>query len=478
MRRLLSPLGLRPRIVGALLVTSAATLAVAALAVLGPLERRLRDSELSATTSTALAGRALFDGLDRLALGSKELADAARALARRTGGAVSVFDSRLRLLYATDPDEPPPGAQVQRALTRNHTVSQFEHDPERGEIVSVSVPLATERGRFAVLVRKSIRDVGATVAVVKRAVLTAALAGLGLALVLGVALASGLVRRLRRLRAAALELAEQGPGVEIPSVGGRDEVADLAATLALMQARLRQQEEIRRAFVSTASHELRTPLASLIGMLELLEDELRDDPPAVLDARRDVVRARVQAGRLARLSEDLLDLSRLDAEVPLRREPVELGELGRAVLAEFELRSSAREVQLAFNADSDLWALGDPGGVARVVRILVENAVRASPPRGTVRVRVLPDEQSVRLDVTDDGPGVPADERERIFLRFQRGSTLAPEGDAGFGLGLAIGRELAERMGGSLELSENGHAGARFVLALASAPPSAAGASS
>lgn len=479
MRRLLSPLGLRPRIVGALLLTSAATLAVAALAVLGPLERRLRDRELSAATSTVLAGRPGFSKLPDLRRGSPARRQT-HSLARRTGGAVTVLDSHGRVLYTTDADERPPLDDARRALALNHTVSGFGRDPERGEVVSVAVPIGSEGARYAVLVRKSIRDTAATVDVVKRAVLTAAFAGLALALVLGVALASGLVRRLRRLRAAALEVAAQGPAVSIPGVAGRDEVADLARTLALMQDRLRRQEEIRRAFVSTASHELRTPLASLIGMLELLEDELRDTPPSLPDARRAVVRARAQAGRLARLSEDLLDLSRLDADVPLRREPVEVGELGRAVLAEFELRSGAREVQLEFAANgSDAWALGDPGGVARIVRILVENALRASPPRGTVSVQVRPGERGVALAVADDGPGVPDDEREGIFLRFRRGSTPAAGGEPGFGLGLAIGRELAERMGGTLELDENGHAGARFVLTLAAVAPSAeAGASS
>ena len=157
------------------------------------------------------------------------------------------------------------------------------------------------------------------------------------------------MRRLRRLRQAALRLAQGGPLVEVPTDRARDEVGDLSRTFAIMQRRLRQQEEARRAFVATASHELRTPLASLDGMLELLDDDLRAGEPDLEDARQLLERARAQSRRLARLAADLLDLSRIDAEVELRSEPVELGELSRAVLAEFELGTAERRITSALD---------------------------------------------------------------------------------------------------------------------------------
>ena len=106
----------------------------------------------------------------------------------------------------------------------------------------------------------------------------------------------------------------------------RDEVGDLARALARMQEELRRQEAARRAFVSTASHELRTPLTMLQGTMELLEEDLRDGQIDELDALRQVDTARRQLDRLSTLAGELLDLSRLDAAVPLRAEPVELGE--------------------------------------------------------------------------------------------------------------------------------------------------------
>jgi signal transduction histidine kinase len=235
-----------------------------------------------------------------------------------------------------------------------------------------------------------------------------------------------------------------------------------------MQERLGQQEQARRAFVATASHELRTPLASLDGMLELLDDDLRDSEPDLEDARALLERARAQSRRLGRLAADLLDLSRIDAEVTLRSEPVELGELSRAVLAEFELGATERRIDATLEAASgQVWALGDPGSVARILRILLDNAVRATPDGEEVKVELRGDQSAVEVSVCDLGPGVPAAERAVIFERFQRGRDTGGRG--GFGLGLAIGRELAERMGGSLTLDAEYAPGAKFTLRLPAA---------
>jgi signal transduction histidine kinase len=266
------------------------------------------------------------------------------------------------------------------------------------------------------------------------------------------------------LHHAALELAANGPPVDVPADRRRDEVGDLGRAFAQMQHRLQQQEEARRAFVSTASHELRTPLASLDGMLELLDDDLSTGDPDLADARSLLERARTQSRRLARLAADLLDLSRLDAQVQLRSEPVELGELSRAVLAEFELGTEERGIVSTLDdSTGQVWARGDPGGIARIVRILLDNAVRVSPQGGEIFVALRNGDQA-SVTVRDEGPGVVADERDLIFERFQRGR--AASGTAGFGLGLAIGRELAERMGGELVLEPTDRPGATFTLRL------------
>jgi len=253
----------------------------------------------------------------------------------------------------------------------------------------------------------------------------------------------------------------------VPRDRGRDEVGDLARTLAVMQEELRRQEAARRAFVATASHELRTPLTSLQGTLELLEEDLRDGRLDTHDAQQQLSGAQSQLRRLGRLATELLDLSRLDAAVPMRSEPVELGELCRAVAAEFELRARERDVEIAVDPPpGPCWAAGDPGAVARVARILIDNALRYSPPAATVYVVPAYHGDSATIEVSDEGPGVAESDRELIFERFNRGSVQS--GAGGFGLGLAIGRELAGRMGGSLVLvdDERPHRGACFRVAL------------
>jgi signal transduction histidine kinase len=220
--------------------------------------------------------------------------------------------------------------------------------------------------------------------------------------------------------------------------------------------------------VATASHEMRTPLASLHGVLELADDDLRHDPVDIADARDQVGRARDQSRRLSTLAADLLDLSRLDADVELRREPVELGEMCRAAASEFELRVHERRLLLRVRApDEAVWAEADPGGVARIIRILVDNALRFTPSEVPVEVEPRQGDRYAEISVTDRGPGVGPGERDAIFERFHRGAAQGNGG--GFGLGLAIGRELAERMGGSLSLAEARDPGARFVLRLPSA---------
>ncbi len=474
MRRLRPP-GLRARLVLALLATSAVTLGVAALTLLPPLERRLRKEEVESLLSTTVAFRPIFQDVETASdrTSAKDLAPVARSLERRTGARIVIFDSRLLPVVDTVPPRSPsqgfatqqllnrfPEARV--ALSSNHPV-HTSRGQSPGEAV-VSIPLHISQRRYVLALHKRLGDVTVAVAVVKRAFASAAAAGLAVALLLGLGLATTLLRRLRRLRDSALQVGEHGLDIAVPDDRRRDEVADLSRALASMQNHLRHQEDARRQFVATASHELRTPLASLHGVLELLEDDLGSDRLDLDDARQQVQRARIQTRRLVALAADLLDLSRLDADIELRHEPVELTELCRAAASEFDLRLDKRHLELEMTApDTPVWAIADPGGVARIVRILIDNALRFTPPAAAVRVSLLSREGFAQIAVSDRGPGVREEERELIFERFRRGST--PGDAAGFGLGLAIGRELAERMNGRLDLA-SGDGGAQFTLAL------------
>ena len=527
-------IGLRGRIVAVVLITTVATLAIAAVLLLGPLEHSLKKAD-EAALRKALPARTI-NKFERLPLGyiigtptAENTKRSARGTPRSPASAVGAGGRRVG--GQTSPPAPPSWSDVRHALFKDlqgvgtrvggsavvlasprvdgkgsqplptdaRPGAGASGSPLSGddysdvaeayrtghkvyssasidgtEYARAAIPFTNRNNanhvpvRYVLAVRKSIGEIPDAVRVITRAFLEAAAAGLVLTLILGIGLSGRLVARLRRLRRAAIEVQEDGLGSVVPVDRARDEVGDLARSLGAMQERLRQQEEARRSFVATASHELRTPLTSLDGMLELLHDDLDYADPDIADARDLVARARAQSRRLGRLAADLLDLSRMDAQVELRSEPVELGEISRAVLAEFELGADERGIGTSLEIRGEsAWALGDPGSIARILRILVDNALRVSPRGSEVRVR-LRRGKLVTLSVCDEGPGVREEERDAIFQRFKRGRDTG--GQAGFGLGLAIGRELARRMNGDLVLEPAGAIGATFTLTLPVAP--------
>jgi signal transduction histidine kinase len=467
-RRPRLPLGLRPRMIGALVLTSVVTLAVAAAGVLAPLEQRLRRGERDSLIDDAAAARPVL--AEALESGRPaDLRTAVARLARRSDARVGVVDAAGRLVAGTpiDAGELPGDAQASRAVAHRARPVVLRGN-DRGVAVALAVPAAQGR-RLTVVLRRSATDARVGARIVRHAFLLAAAVSLLVAIVVGRAVTGRLLRRLQRLRRTAGAMTEIEAPVELVHDAARDEVGDLSRALTAMQVRLHRQEAARKAFVATASHELRTPLAMLGLTLELAVADLEGEAPDLGDARVLLARALEQSRRLGRLSGDLLDLSRIDADVPLRAEPVELAEVCRATLAEFAVRAGTRvRLELAPGGEAEAVA-GDPGAVARILRILVDNALRATPDGGAVSVAIAREGDRVRLQVSDSGDGVAPGDGERIFERFVRGAEAAG-GPGGFGLGLAIGRELARRMGGDLRLDRDGAApGASFSLYLAAA---------
>ena len=475
--------GLRPRLLGALVLTAAVTLVAAAFALLAPLQSRLNSDAISLTETFVEGNKTQFGIIALLKNGSpdrRRIAHTARQLERTSPDiSIVIWNSELtKIFYARaglrDRDA------VSTTLAREALGARPRGVAKHQEIDGSLLVAASYRGPsspngkigplYVLEAFKPLDYVGQANGVVQSAFLEAALVGLAAAILLGIALSARLLRRLRLLQDASRSLDERDLStLVVPHDIVADEIGELARGFATMHARLRQQEDARRAFVATASHELRTPLTSLDGMLELLEDDLDREPIDLADARERVVRAREQSRRLGGLASDLLDLSRLDASLDLRSEPVDLGETARAVAAEFDTRAHEREIAVVLDEVAGRsWAQADPGSVARIVRILLDNALRFAPPHTTIEIRIGSPAGEPAIEVSDAGPGVPTDERELIFERFQRGRSRDKE-EVGFGLGLAIGSELATRMGGTLELSDVSPA-ATFRLALPGVP--------
>ncbi|WP_097911091.1 sensor histidine kinase [Streptomyces sp. b84] len=237
----------------------------------------------------------------------------------------------------------------------------------------------------------------------------------------------------------------------VPEPGSRDEIAALARTTNETLTVLEASVERQRRFVADASHELRSPIASLRTQLEVAEahPELLDLPGAVADTVR-----------LQVLAADLLLLARLDAGEKPGSATVELGALVREEVSQRTGDRIAVGVEVpqggAFEVN------GSRGQLSRVIGNLLDNAQRHA--EGSVAVSVAADGRGVRVEVRDDGAGVPEDERERIFERFVRLDDARSRDDGGAGLGLAIARDVATRHGGTLTVDRAAEGGAAFRL--------------
>jgi two-component system heavy metal sensor histidine kinase CusS len=260
--------------------------------------------------------------------------------------------------------------------------------------------------------------------------------------------------------AARARRALQGDGdLELPVRGIGDEWDELAqVTNALLRAQANAANQAR-AFSANAAHELRTPLTTMLGELQvtLRRDRNADEYRAALRVVEE------EARRLARLVEVLLALARADAgtlnPAAIRFDVARAARLAadRAIVAH---KGADRRLTLRL---APATALGDPLLTGRVLDNLLDNAIRHGGERVEIAVTTAPG--WVRVTVSDDGPGIPASIRDRVFERFSREG--APS--TGFGLGLAIARALAEAQGGRLSL-EDGAGGARFVFDFPDAP--------
>jgi signal transduction histidine kinase len=305
-------------------------------------------------------------------------------------------------------------------------------------------------GPSVVMLQASLHDQLQVVSVVRRRVFEAGVLAMAFAILLGYAGASIFARRIRRLEHAADRIAA-GRFDEPVVDSGSDELGQLARSFERMRLRLAHLDRARGEFIANASHELRTPLFSLGGFLELLDD------PELDDATRDefLAQMREQVERLTKLATDLLDLSRLDAgRLSVSSETIDLSELADELNAEFRARAASFAHELDLAEEPPVRAIGDAERVLQIGRVLVENALVHTPAGTTVRVSTAIDGGRATLTVADDGPGIPADAQQQIFERFYR---LDGTRASGSGLGLAIARELAEVMGGRIELdSRNG----------------------
>jgi signal transduction histidine kinase len=260
-----------------------------------------------------------------------------------------------------------------------------------------------------------------------------------------------------RVRTAAVTATDPRERVAVPRTG--DEIARLAVTINETLERLESASRTQRRFVADAAHELRSPLASLLATLEVAEvyPDRADWPETVAVATR-------QARRVQALADDLLLLARLDsAPIPTRDRPVDLAALAQDVATDFGTRCP---VGVRDETDGGALVHGVPLRLERMLRNLVDNATRFA--KAEVQIEVSVQGAQVVLTVHDDGPGIPAEDRERVFERFTRLDDDRSRDTGGSGLGLAIVREIAERHRGTVRVqaADAADPGARVTVRL------------
>jgi signal transduction histidine kinase len=283
--------------------------------------------------------------------------------------------------------------------------------------------------------------------------------------------AEQMLRAIREIAAAAREMAGGTLGVRV-ATKGPDELINLARDFNTMSERLeasdrmrREMEDARRHLFAAISHDLRTPLASIRAMVEAIDDGVVTDAETTQRYVRNVLG---EVHRLSGLIDDLFELSRLDAgALTLNLEPGSLHDLVSDTLEAIQGQVAEKRLRLRGEVAEDLPpVMMDAARIQRVLSNLVQNAIRHTPPDGTILLEVHEEHTTVRVDVVDTGEGVAPEDLPRIFERFYRGEKSRVRGQGGTGLGLAIAQGLVEAHGGRIWAQSAPGEGARFSFVL------------
>ncbi len=296
---------------------------------------------------------------------------------------------------------------------------------------------------------------------VNRALLLAGVLAGTVSILLGLGLSRGLTAPLARLTAAARRIAGGDLSQRVPETGST-EMAALGQAFNLMAANLEKAEELRRNLVADVAHELRTPLSVLQGNLRAILDGVYPLEQAEIAALYDETRL------LSRLVDDLRELAQAEAgQLRLNLQPTDAAKVIQATASTFALAAEAREISLVLQVADDLPpVLADPDRLAQVLRNLLSNALRHTPPGGQISISARAAEGTVEIAVADTGEGIRPEDLPHVFDRFWRADRSRARETGGSGLGLAIARHLVQAHGGEMGVESKVGQGSRFWFSL------------
>lgn len=441
--------------------------------------------------SFALHSRTHYDDLDWMlgntaahvaeelaAAGSSTERAAVLQAAATLGPQVRVY-SETHGAIGTSTDQPTPEVSPRRVLRSGNqpaygflaSLVRLPHLHVEHPGVSTTLRAQGERWRVYVLpigegadtlaVIAPIGGLDASVAAFGRVMLLMAVFGSGVAFLVGWMVAGRGIRPVAVLTETAGVIARSREFARrVPIGAARDELGRLADTFNEMLASLEQVYATQQRFIADASHELRAPLTLIQANLELLLRP-RLDPDQQAAAAQEAHR---EASRLARLVADLLVLARADAGMPIRRERVELDRLAMEVLG--EVRHLAAEHRLAVDGLEPSIVVGDPDRLRQLVLILLENAVKYTPPGGRIAMSLDRENGTAVVTVRDTGIGIGPDHLPRVFERFYRADAGRSCDPGGTGLGLSIAQWIVSQHNGSIALTSRPREGTEAVVRL------------
>ncbi|GAA3548479.1 hypothetical protein GCM10022419_030950 [Nonomuraea rosea] len=432
--------GLRFRLTVAAATVLALALAISASVLLSVLDRTLIDTVDESTRQQAQAVRVAADA-----------GTLTSPISTHDGTIVQVIDAQGRIThvtYGTDRLVPLLGERARAKALKSGQARMLDGRPYAIPGFLRVVVLSADRGQTVVAARP-ISEIQTSLGTAGRVLLVGTPALIVLLAVASWLMIGRTLRPISALRKSAADITHTARSRRLPVPQSRDEVHFLATTLNGMLARLEEAEQRQRALVSDAAHELRSPLASIRLQLEVAlgHPEGQDWQETAEGVLEDTM-------RLSRLAEDLLALARLDERggVPARREPVNLDEVVRQTVDRY---GEAR-----LTVCDPVVVQGDALDLSRVLTNLMDNATRHTSSK--VEVALTADGV---LSVADDGPGIPEQDRERVFNRFTRLDSGRSRDEGGTGLGLAIVRETVLAHGGTVVL-EDAAPGLRAVVRL------------